>query len=793
MILSHSLDHTSKSKSNAYPPNRTMMYALPTTDVTDGTHRSLPATQEDPWETPHHKQDGFSTDATEEWHQPSTELYPDLKSPFDDIGYLSSSGISGGTGTFKMDNIDLDSKSKNQEVPSLGIIFLRTSRKWGMASDHLQHEASVSKTLPRRDRLQKTLSTKRVGVQEEAAEWCISYPAPPEKGKGGHQKSKKKSNDHVDSQKNDMDDKSVGSLTIGLKISKILRSKKAEKKQHEKGKEDFNGRLKAENTELTKENQTLQAKLVKMSASLGRLAAGKQWLSVEELANVTTEMCQAKTLQVQANQQIQQLRNLAEAKERSICNLESVRNTQERQIAYLQVKCLENGIDLCEEDAPYPKHSHDTNEDPLVLSGHSCRTFERSSTKSGEDFYDEIEENGVEFGGDDSQLIENLVCPLGEELTGSYLCRYDSDRVTLLKTKENSSNFGMCLEECLGAKADDDNNKSKTLETDTRSPKPVVENALCKKATDDPITRAQNMTPASPCSNTRYFSGKYKSPRAVKDSLDRGSQHSARRRNRLHNGGLDRHAVSSALENALGPSMHFCSQDLPPPPSPSTPGKRGSKSLKQKQRKAIHATLTTEGLPLGNGSAHSLPRVASKGSLDSGSSHRSKCSRIKSSKAPFQRENSGLDLHDSYQQQKLASKTTRVENSLDSGSFHRSSLAHGKSPRRIVSPYSNAGALDALGSNHRPKLLRSKSTRNMLTKSTRVASETRKGGESPLDFAGSSHDQRRKHTHSADEHTLHSPAGSLAIKQQGVSARMQQLQKNSSASPVARCCPLPQI
>jgi hypothetical protein len=696
-----------------------MLYASPAEAATGGARCSLPATQEDPWETPHHKQDGFSTDATEEWHQPSTELYPDLKSPFDDIGYLSSSGISGGTGTFKMDNIDSDSKSKNQEVPSLGIILLRSSsRKWGMASDHLQHEASVSKTLPRRDRLQKTLSTKRVGVQEEAAEWCISYPAPPEKGKGGHQKSKKKASDTVDSQKNDMDDKSVGLLTIGLKISKILRSKKAEKKQHEKGQEDFNGRLKAENTELAKENQTLQAKLVKMSASLGRLAAGKQWLSVEELANVTTEMCQAKTLQVQANQQIQQLRNLAEAKERSICNLESVRNTQERQIAYLQVKCLENGIDLCEEDAPNPKHSRDANKDPLVLSGHSCQTFETSSTKSGDDF-------GVEFGGDDSILIDNLVWPLEEELTGSSLCIHD-------------------------------------------------------------ITGAQNITPASPCSNTRYFSGKYKSPRAVKDSLDRGSQHSGgRRRNRLPNSFLDRHAVSSALENALGPSMDFNSQDLPPPPpSPWTPGKRGSKSLKQKQRKAIHATLTTEGLPLGNGSTHSLPGSAFKGSLDSGSSHRPKCSRIKSSRA-FQGENSGLDLRDSNQQQKLASKTTRVANSLDSGSFPRSSLAHGKSPRRTVSPNRNA-ALDALGSNHSPKL-------RMRSKSTRVASGTRKRGESSLvDYAGIIHDQRRKHTHSADEHTLHSPTtGSLIIKQQGVRARMQQqLQKNSSATPD---CPLPQL
>jgi flagellin-like hook-associated protein FlgL len=109
--------------------------------------------------------------------------------------------------------------------------------------------------------------------------------------------------------------------------------------------------LGAENVELSKENNLLRAKLEELDGIVGNQRVMREWTSIEELANVTTEMWQHQSLALLADAHIDKLeaklgafQRLIDAKERSINNLEKIRNKQEQRIVYLEVQCLQNGV-----------------------------------------------------------------------------------------------------------------------------------------------------------------------------------------------------------------------------------------------------------------------------------------------------------------------------------------------------------------------------------------------------------------------------------------------------------------
>lgn len=324
----------------------------------------------------------------------------DIASPFDDIGFLA-----GGPGP-AMDPVPpkraTDKTKKISDLPSitpkpsLGK-FLDTKRPDEQVS--LEEATRMSNLSQRGDRrrLDKTLST-RHQFQDEEASLALSVALAggdktkttttrnlfdfskqslglsvlgSSKGKGKAAEYSKNSFDASKSattkstMKSHESSKSSfgfgtsrssaeGSRKLGSKFSSMMRSKNESNKLSKS--EERVCTLEAENLELTREVKKLQAKMEEMANLVAMQTMLKDWRTTEELAASTTELWQYKSLAILADLQLDRMEakivaqdRLIEAKERSICNLESVRSKQEMRIGYLEMQCLQNGIEIAED------------------------------------------------------------------------------------------------------------------------------------------------------------------------------------------------------------------------------------------------------------------------------------------------------------------------------------------------------------------------------------------------------------------------------------------------------------
>lgn len=327
----------------------------------------------------------------------SSEL-KNVASPFDDIGYLA-----GQTSAGKIDTSDrteaepADDPADETKPPSSLGNFLQ--------SNESNTDGNPHRVMGRRGRLEKTIS-KRNQFHEEEASLALSAALKPDLGskgqgsrnlfefsknslglsalvpskakKGGFDASKEsslgtsktvstRSSSRNSSKRTTGSDskssfglsvlgsskKSEGSRSFGSKFSIRKRSKSDANKLADQDEEVK--ALRSVNAELTGENNKLQAKLEEISSVVEKQSYIKGWKSIEELANTTTEMHEYKTLCELAELEIEKLhskltayQHLIDAKERSLCNLEKVRNMQEKRIGYLEVKCLQNGVDIDE-------------------------------------------------------------------------------------------------------------------------------------------------------------------------------------------------------------------------------------------------------------------------------------------------------------------------------------------------------------------------------------------------------------------------------------------------------------
>lgn len=329
----------------------------------------------------------------------SSEL-GNVASPFDDIGFLA--GGTGGMDTATKSTMNLNATTEqptDPATPSLGA-FLETTKSDGLQA--IEEQPPMQQDVSRRTsrRLDKTIS-KREHFQDEEASLALSAAmAGGDKTKGtrnlfefskaslglsvlsgpkprpknnedskslfGASKSsvtKPKGKGHDSSRSSfgfGASRNSEGSRTIGSKFSSMMRSKNDNNDKLMKSEERVT-MLESENQQLAKENNLLQAKLAEMADLVEKQNAVKDWRNIEELANSTAEMWKYRSMFVLANLEVEQLKSqlasyehLVEAKERSICNLEDVRNKQEKRIGYLEVQCLQNGVDIAEEGSVAP-------------------------------------------------------------------------------------------------------------------------------------------------------------------------------------------------------------------------------------------------------------------------------------------------------------------------------------------------------------------------------------------------------------------------------------------------------
>jgi hypothetical protein len=322
-----------------------------------------------------------------------------LASPFDDIGFLA-----GGPGP-AMDPAKVD--ANNGEPPSdsakhaLGN-FLATARVEGLKAveEHQPQRPQLSrrgsarldKTLSKRDQfggedvslalsaaaggLERTNATRNLFDFSKNSLGLSALDPPNEKAKNmesskssfGASKSsvaKNRSRGHDNKSSFGLlaasrsSDTSVAARSIGSKFSSMMHFKNNEKSkstESSKMSEDKIKTLETQNLELSKENKLLQAKLKEMEQVIEKQNAMKQWRSIEELASTSVELWQYKSIAILADLQLDRMEErlgayerLVESKERSICNLEAVRNKQEKRIGYLEVQCLQNGVDIAEE------------------------------------------------------------------------------------------------------------------------------------------------------------------------------------------------------------------------------------------------------------------------------------------------------------------------------------------------------------------------------------------------------------------------------------------------------------
>ncbi len=332
----------------------------------------------------------------------------DLASPFDDIGFLA-----GGPGpamdptppnpkrsTEKTKNIG--ETSHDQAKASLGK-FLDTTQ-----SDEpkpFEEQSRMSSTLSQRGdrrRLDKTLSTRHQFQDEEASIALSVALAGGDKTKGnsrnlfdfskqslglsalGSSKGKgkaiegsrtsnsfdaSKSTTSKSTSKGHESSKSSygfgtsrtneGSRKLGSKFSSMMRSKQESNKLSKS--EERVCALENENLELNKEVNKLQAKMEELADLVTTQTILNDWRTTEELASLTTELWQYRSMAILANLQLDRMEakiasqdRLIEAKERSICNLETVRSQQEKRIGYLEMQCLQNGIVIAEDGSIAP-------------------------------------------------------------------------------------------------------------------------------------------------------------------------------------------------------------------------------------------------------------------------------------------------------------------------------------------------------------------------------------------------------------------------------------------------------
>jgi hypothetical protein len=491
-------------------------------------------------------------------------------SPFDDIGYLASD----------VNSREFTKGEKQEKTttkgPSLGD-FLDTTNSDAPNPLHL---AAVQEVHSRRGRREKSLSKATV-LKDDPSLGVSTVMAPREKTKGGlNLFDKSKNSLGFGSSKNSSKNKNTKQFTLGsLKnssrkgsksndsskssfgLSSALGSSKTNDDQsvtsrtrnfssmfpskgdskHSKNQDIIICDLQGENRDLSKQNEQLQSQLTDLSATLDRLTFLQQWRSLEELAQVTTELCQAKSLCEQANREITRLdsklelsEKLIDAKERTICNLESAKNTQEKRITSLEVKCLKNGLSLSDhsnyEDneimitsikkvqtsptnnesiGSLAKLQTSTSNDQSFASFAGDDLFEVSKSE-GEEEEDESDKLGAALSNLDNpnQLILKNLDVLEEDMK-SECTKISGDSSTLTPhTKPNSwltldtavskafprqqgvsKNIGMALEDYMGTRAEgvEVKDKSQTWETDTWAQHTVVEDALGKNSSMTPL------------------------------------------------------------------------------------------------------------------------------------------------------------------------------------------------------------------------------------------------------------------------------------------------------------------
>jgi hypothetical protein len=407
----------------------------------------LSAPQEESWGK---EKDDYYAD-TGGWCQlsidPSSE-FKNVASPFDDIGYLDS-GIAA-KGSFKMSKTEYISRTTTK-APSLGKLTESSNK--------------IEPVKPSKNKsTNPNLSKNSFGLSTL----------------GAFKSSSKNSSKHK-------------SRTMGEKLSNIMRSKGENKPSKEEG---IITSLQAENKDLSRENQVLEAKVAEMSLALARHTALQEWSSMEELANATTKLCQIKSLFELQGREIHQLH-----------------------LKLGMQNVVENSLGQGCMNEPFPPP-------PLSATERKVRTTPAPSTRK----------ILAKAGGQSSS----------KSLPGT------RRKMTEVKTNEEANDLAPPP-----PRAESPNGYSPPDGTRTKSP---GRRAIRSKS---PGTRRKLKTGAS----------------FGKISLDRHHQNSS---------DGDRETVSSALEKALGSSMDFTFEDLPPPSLPSSkPGKKNNPALSKPQCKSV--------------------------------------------------------------------------------------------------------------------------------------------------------------------------------------------------------------
>jgi hypothetical protein len=498
---------------------------------------NLLSMQEDTWGTGktnfHADAGGYSVDSSD---------VDNAVSPFDDIGYLAS-GV-GASGSIREERkIKVESTTKGT---SLGNFF--ESSKSGDLQEVREEE-------PRRGRLEKSLSKSGQLSDDQSLGLSALHPHPQtEKGKGKRnwldrskhslalsvlvpsKSSSKNKSKNFDISRNSLGLSALGSSKNNSKSkSKNLDLSRASfglgsSKQTKEKKKGMITNLQAENKEHSSENERLKAQLAKTSESLERLESFREWRSFGELINVTMELCQAKSRCEQADLETIQLQSELEHYEKEFeefnLNREKEKKSQQLRIALLEVKCLQNGIDISDISKDTSLLGEGQGKDKLVLNKpENVLQDEESITSFGQESIEDEEEKEELGGGDtlgkslsnllnqsDEKLLRHLE-GYEEEISVSDCTKFSGDstinscRPTPVTRKnkppilwapspfnvetfkvpaKNADNTrGVGLEEFLLEASHNKFPNLANLETDTWAPHPVVEDALGKNPEED--------------------------------------------------------------------------------------------------------------------------------------------------------------------------------------------------------------------------------------------------------------------------------------------------------------------
>ena len=142
-------------------------------------------------------------------------------------------------------------------------------------------------------------------------------------------------------------------MNISLGLSKSSFGFTSSNKKKEQNTKIFN--LEAENKNACKDNKHLQAQVKEMKDRIARLEVICKWQSFTELAHVTTEMCQAKSVGdvagkelLEAQTQLDSMKKKVDEQAELITDLVREKHSRSHRLIFLELLCLKHGIDTSE-------------------------------------------------------------------------------------------------------------------------------------------------------------------------------------------------------------------------------------------------------------------------------------------------------------------------------------------------------------------------------------------------------------------------------------------------------------